>query len=391
MKILLISINTCTEPFPVYPLGMSVVANILTKNGNIVHQFDFFANNQSYTKVEECILDFDPEIIGISLRNYIENSIEITNNIIKISKKFNKLVFVGGSACSSDSKSIFKETKADFYFIGPAESNIVPFINNLKKGKTTKKKIFKMKKYDNLYGPLYDKDILKFYLPFNESIGLNTKRGCMNNCFYCNYQHIDGHYIKYRNVNDIINDILFLKKNKVKSIFFADSILNDNLQFLEELLTKMEKEKINIKWTGFLRPGNISKELLLLMKKTGLETVNIGIDGTTNKTLKGYRKNFTWQDVIEIDKMVFEQNFDYTRSSFLFGGPFETKETVLEGIDNIKKLHFKVMNVDVFDQCIKDGKKIKQQEICNVDREWIKEQLVNAFGSLGDITLEQKK
>ncbi len=388
MKILLISINTCTQPFPIYPLGMSVVANILTKNGDSVHQFDFLANNQSYAKVKKSILDFNPQLIGISLRNHNEKSIETANKIIKIARKLNKQTFIGGSGCSVYSSSpALQKINADFYIIGPAESNIIKFINDLEKGIYPKNKIIEADKYTEIYGPLYDKDILKFYSSFNEAIGLNTKRGCSNNCFYCNYKYIDGNAVKYRKIKDIINDLLFLKENKVNSIFFADSILNDDKKFLKELLTEMEKANININWSGYLRPDTIDKTLLKLMKRTGISTVSIGIDGTTDETLKGYNKNFKWKDVLKIDKMLFEQKFENTRADFLFGGPKETKETVLKGIENIKKLHFKTVNINVFCLCIKDNKIIKQEDICDLDNKWITDKLVHAFGKLGDVKL----
>ena len=45
-KILLISTNTTTEPYPVYPLGMSVIATALTQAGHTVKQFDFLAADE---------------------------------------------------------------------------------------------------------------------------------------------------------------------------------------------------------------------------------------------------------------------------------------------------------------------------------------------------------
>lgn len=40
MKILLTASNTCTDPYPVYPLGMSVIAQALAAAGHDVKQFD---------------------------------------------------------------------------------------------------------------------------------------------------------------------------------------------------------------------------------------------------------------------------------------------------------------------------------------------------------------
>ena len=47
MKVLLISSNTTSTPYPIYPLGVSMVAAALRNAGYEVHQFDFLQNNMS--------------------------------------------------------------------------------------------------------------------------------------------------------------------------------------------------------------------------------------------------------------------------------------------------------------------------------------------------------
>jgi hypothetical protein len=40
-KVFLLSTNSMTDPYPVYPLGMALVASSLTSAGHQVRQFDF--------------------------------------------------------------------------------------------------------------------------------------------------------------------------------------------------------------------------------------------------------------------------------------------------------------------------------------------------------------
>ncbi|MDD3922795.1 MAG: cobalamin-dependent protein, partial [Endomicrobiaceae bacterium] len=73
MKVLLISINNCGMPFNVYPLGMSIVANILDLNGYNVKQLDLLVEKFSYKNLQFEIESFKPDIVGISIRNiYID-------------------------------------------------------------------------------------------------------------------------------------------------------------------------------------------------------------------------------------------------------------------------------------------------------------------------------
>ena len=71
MKILLISANTITTPYPVYPLGLDYVANAITKDHQVkIADINSMGDNDALGNV---IIDFSPDIIGISLRN-IDNT-----------------------------------------------------------------------------------------------------------------------------------------------------------------------------------------------------------------------------------------------------------------------------------------------------------------------------
>ena len=68
-KILLISSNTAREPYPVYPLGMAVLAAALSARGHTVRQYDFLVTDQSDRLLQQSLAEFEPDYIGISLRN----------------------------------------------------------------------------------------------------------------------------------------------------------------------------------------------------------------------------------------------------------------------------------------------------------------------------------
>ena len=92
MKILLISANITVSPYPVYPLGMSMIAAALTKAGHEVQQTDILHQKNSLEAIVFSVQQFKPELIGISVRNidnvnlmneqyYIQNVKNIVNRI----------------------------------------------------------------------------------------------------------------------------------------------------------------------------------------------------------------------------------------------------------------------------------------------------------------------
>ena len=108
MKILLISSNIAMTPYPIYPLGVSMITAALTAAGHEVRQFDFLQQKNSMDALGQDIKRFGPELIGISVRN-IDNVnlmneqyyIEIVKNIVKkIREVSNVKVILGGAGFS---------------------------------------------------------------------------------------------------------------------------------------------------------------------------------------------------------------------------------------------------------------------------------------------------
>jgi len=376
---------------------MSVVANILQYEGHIVKQFDFLANDMSYESFSKNLDLFKPDIVGISIRNADPDSIETAKKITSISKEKKYMVIIGGTALGCY-KDLLQKIGADFGFIGPAESNLIEFLNNFENGILPDTNIINFKNYEKVFGPSYDENIVNFYAKTEYSVSINTKRGCKYNCFDCVYPYLDGKVCIYREIDSIIDDLKLLKnKYNVKNLFFSDSVVNDDNVFFIKLLKKMIENKINIDWSGYLRPEYLNDEIIYLMKESGLITPLVSVDASTDRTLLGMQKGFTWNDVINVDNLFLKHKISCdpkisSRACFVFGGPLETKETVIEGIQNIKNLHFTnfdILTFEPFPIC-SSIKPFKNYEPSSVDKRWLEQELINAFGSVKNCRLPIK-
>jgi hypothetical protein len=74
-RVLLLDTNTCTDPYPVYPLGLAYIAAALSKAGYHPVTRSVAAGD---TEIEEYVRDSDPVCVGISLRNIDDTRIEDT-------------------------------------------------------------------------------------------------------------------------------------------------------------------------------------------------------------------------------------------------------------------------------------------------------------------------
>ncbi|MFP4027657.1 MAG: lipid biosynthesis B12-binding/radical SAM protein [Candidatus Brocadiia bacterium] len=350
MKILLISANTAKMPYPVYPLGLSIVAAAAREAGHQVQYFDFLQSDMSFSALEKTIEKESPDVIGISIRNidnvnilreecYLEKVRRIVELLREIS---NAKIVLGGSAFSIMPEPILKTVGGDYGICGEGEQVFVRFLNEAEKGNYPPTgTILSGDDYlggDAMPSPYYEKDLLARYLESGSVTPVQTKRGCPHNCLYCSYPALEGHKLRPRDPVQVVDDIEALQnEHEVSYVFFTDSVFNDSKGLFLEVVREMKKRGIRIPWSAFFNPANITPENVAEMKETGLRAAEVGSDAACDETLKGQRKPFTWADVIRAND-IFRDGGVSTAHYFMFGGPGETRETVKKGIENIKNL-----------------------------------------------------
>lgn len=349
MRVLLINANITVSPYPVYPLGLSVVAQALTRAGHEVRQYDTLKEENSLDALAEEIGRFRPELVGISVRNidnvnfmneqyYIEN---VKNIVGKVKSVSAATVVLGGAGYSLIPDLILQETGADFGIVGEAESLVVEFAANLARGVTPKERVIgpaEKVEGDSIVSALYDERVMEYYLRSGNIAAIQSKRGCNSTCVYCTYPLLEGSRIRQRDPGAVVDDMERLHHvHKAKLIFFVDSVFNDDEGAYRALIDEMLRRKVSIPWTGFIKPKGMTGEIVKQMKETGLIAVEIGSDAASDTTLHRLGKSFTFREIIETSDL-FVANGVATSHYFMFGGPGETPETVAEGIVNVKAL-----------------------------------------------------
>ena len=349
MKVFLISSNVASTPYSVYPLGLSMIAASLKNAKHLVQQFDFLASNCSLEALTIALGEFHPEIIGISIRN-IDNVnllneqryLDTVKNIVdKIRQVSPAKIILGGSGFSIMPEAILEMVGADYGITGEGESLIVDFVNQAGKGAYPQEKIIcEAPKLclKQIPSACYDAEIMRYYLKSGNVASVQTKRGCQYKCLYCSYPILEGPNIRIRDTQAVVDDIQNLIVNfGAKYIFFTDSVFNDDAGNYLKVLEEMKKRKINIHWTAFFKPSGLDDPALTLMQETGLKAAEIGADASCDITLKKLGKSFLFKDIIECNAL-FAKYKIATAHYFMFGCPGETRETVIEGINNIRGL-----------------------------------------------------
>lgn len=408
MRVLLISSNTATSPYPLYPLGMSMIASALKGAGHDVMLFDYLQSETSLNALEEAVHGFEPGLVGISMRNvdnvnflaeerYVDDVKGIVNKLRELTEA---RIILGGAGFSLIPDALLEETGADYGIAGEGEALVVDFVAHAEKGVYPEERLLGPEQRlvgDEIPSALYDTGLLDFYTDKGTIASVQTKRGCAFHCVYCTYPLLEGHDIRTRSAGSVVNDIEHLRdEHKVKYIFFIDSVFNDSEGRYLEVIQEMKRRGLFMPWTAFFRPEGLTSEIVALMKETGLVAAEIGTDAATDTTLKRMGKNFTMDDVRRTNDLMVGNGVS-TAHFYMFGGPGETRETVLEGIENILSIenavHFVFLGIRIlpdsalYRQAVKDGLVEDGDRLLDsvyyiapdLDREWVKKTLYDAF------------
>ncbi len=362
-KILLISANRHTEPYPVYPIGISYLKTYIQKNlpHYQIDVFDF--NMENYDSLTQKLKEYQPKYIGISLRNidgansfdrssFIPGYKEIVETIRTSSQA---PIVIGGAGFSIYPQPVFDELCPDFGITGEGEQAWVNLITCLDEGKEYRQieglvyynsaNEFVRNPHLNYLKNLelqFEDSIIDFYWEKSGMLNIQTKRGCCYNCIYCSYPVIEGRKIRTLNSGLIVENLQRLNREKgINYVFFTDSVFNLDRTYNMELAEKIIRSGLKIKWGAYFSPSNLTGEEMALYKQSGLTHIEFGTESLSDTQLKNYGKHFTFTDVKAASDLALKHNIFYAHFLIL-GGYGETNETIRETMENSKQLNYTV-------------------------------------------------
>jgi lipid biosynthesis B12-binding/radical SAM protein len=349
VKVLLISANIAQTPYPVYPLGASMIAHALRQAGHEVRLFDFLRRDCSLEAVTEIVTEMQPGAIGISVRNvdnvnllHEKRYIDAVKQIVTTIRETTQApVVLGGSGFSVMPEAVLERVGADYGVVGEGEQLAVELIDALAAGNPPAERCLQRPPVlcgSQIAPADYDHDILAYYLARGGMASVQTKRGCTHRCIYCSYPVLEGSRIRLREPSAVADDVeRLIGEHGAHYIFFTDSVFNDEDGHYLAVVRELKRRGVQVPWTAFFKPGNLDEAAVDLMQETGLNAAEIGSDASTDTTLRRLGKDFLFADVLTCHERFARREISAAHY-FMFGCPGETPETVREGIDNIRGL-----------------------------------------------------
>ena len=360
MKILLISANREKIPYPVAPLGLLYIAEVLRREDFEVSVLDLCFSKSVSKDIKRAILSFCPDIIGISIRNIdnlsypgvISYLSDIKDTVSIIKNHSEASIILGGSAFSLFPEEILKYTGCNIGVIGEGERAFVQLAGEIEKGRDDFRKIdnviwlsggkiFRNRiSHDTDSNFVIKRDLIdnSLYSKHGGMGNIQTKRGCSLNCCYCTYPLLEGKKCRLRSPDTIAKEMeTSSSMYDIQHFFVVDNIFNYPSEHAEEMCRSIIKKKLNITWTCFARPDHMSKKLLYFMKEAGCTNIEFGTDALSEEVLTMLQKPFSLSDVFKTAKLCREVGIK-SAHYVMFGGPGETLETLGKAFKNIELL-----------------------------------------------------
>jgi radical SAM superfamily enzyme YgiQ (UPF0313 family) len=346
MKLLLISANRERDPYPVFPIGLACLAGPLAAAGHELTVLDLCFEPDPLTAIS-CALDkCQPDAVIISLRNLDNVTWPGTRSYLGGLRDIVALcqgrvvTILGGSGFSLMPVEVLAAVGADYGVVGEGEQLLPVLLDRLKAGGDP----------SNLPGVVVSGrgdfipplpveipgtpdrslfDVARYYREGGMA-NVQTKRGCPFSCIYCTYPLLEGRCMRLRPIGEIIAEIRSLVNDfGVSYLYFVDDIFNYPPEFASELCRAMQAEKLPVNWSAFINPDFITAGLMDEMLAAGCDAVEFGTDSGSALMLKNMRKSFGVEDLRRASKLCRELGMDFAHY-MLFGGPGETRETILE-------------------------------------------------------------
>ncbi|ODA42262.1 B12 lower ligand biosynthesis radical SAM protein BzaD [Desulfosporosinus sp. BG] len=347
----------------VYPIGIVLLAGLLQSHGHEVDILDMNLERDPFGALKEKLLAFQPEAIGLSLRN-IDPLGNKTSSLIApfiVTVRFIAAVLpqakliVGGTGFSLFPERLMLELpELDYGIVGEAEVSfpaLLRSINNpppmpglcLREGSrvhvSPPATNFDMANYVPANRLLLDPALYQGINNYVPTIGIEAKRGCALNCAYCVYPQLQGKRLRCRPTTAVVDEMELLHKDYgIQSFHFTDPVLNVPHGHLEAICEELLRRKLKVRWDGFLREDQLNDKNVALYERAGCECFSFSPDGLCQESLDVLGKNLSEAQILKAANLVAQTDV-VSVYHFMVNVPGETEKTCEKSIQFVERLY----------------------------------------------------
>lgn len=286
------------------------------------------------------------DIVGItSYTSNFNKALAIAKTLKKI--KPNLIIALGGAHANALGKEIIKNKCFDIIVLGEGELTFLNLCKKLINNESLDKVsgiIYKNNKkiIQNSFTPLlkgYDIPVPAYYLlpqNYNFQYILETTRGCPYSCSFC-VETSFWKKVRFRDPKKIIEELKHIISLGFNTIHICDPIFTLNQEHIKKIIYEIKKNEIKMNFSCEARLELLNPEMISLLKELGVYKIFVGIESGSDKILKNMNKGVNFEIYYNTLKNI-KGKIPYIDTSWLFGFPGETRETIEESTQKMEKL-----------------------------------------------------
>jgi len=346
------------------PLGLGCVAAAAGAAGHTVRVLDLIDAEDMSLVLAGAIREFNPEAIGISLRNIDDQNMrsprifytDAAGIIGEVRRLSAAPIILGGAGYSMYPEALLDCSAADMGISGEGENAMVQVLSRLERqeplsgipglymrGESGPERAF-AGNLDEF--PLPGPDILEIAAGGDPILPVQTRRGCPMKCAYCSTASIEGTGLRKRSPKKVVEWIGRWAAHGVRQFYFVDNTFNLPPSYARELCGELAKASLGISWRAIVYPLRLDEPLAASMAEAGCVEAAVGFESGNEGMLKAMNKRFGLADTRETCRILKAQGI--RRMGFLLlGGPGETRESVEESLAFADSLELEMLKVTI--------------------------------------------
>lgn len=350
------------------PIGMAYVAGHLDPDRHRLKVLDLMFSDDYLAEVEETVLEFQPELVGLSLRNLSNHSyldpqwaLPITRNVIDRIRELTQAPIVcGGPAFSLLPEECFAYLEPDLGLAGDAGETFSELASRIEIGEPSYLDLPGLV-YRNESGiqfngmrctsefsmpPRFDELDMEKYRLAGFGVGIVTKLGDFNYPTSPNSEPAQrSAWRVIRPIEEVVQEVKDMEARfRLRKVHFIDNGFNIPLPHAKELCHALIDADVGVHWTTGLAPYSCDAELVGLMKQAGCKLVMMG--NMRGDSHDGASLEERMEPMLETCRTCEEGGLNYTIAQ-RFGEPGETRESVDEKLDFLRGIKPSMANLRV--------------------------------------------
>ena len=354
-------INTNVARPPVSPVGLEYVGEALVGARAPVQVLDLAFETDWKAALARELTGSYPLAVCLSVRNTDDSSFvtrksflpwisEVVTEVRQLTQAF---VLLGGVGFSIMPEAILKLTKADAGIAGDGEEVVLALTRCLMNGEDFSHlpNIVYWHKGNVIHNPRIDTDLQhlpgtrrrlfdnKRYEQIGAMVGIETKRGCSQQCIFCADRLAKGSLMRLRPPLMVVQEFQDLLAQGVSWFHLCDSEFNLPIEHAKEVCHAVIQAGLGdrLRWYCYCSPVPFDRELASLMKRAGCAGINFGVDSLHDAQLRRLGRTHSTGDINQLVQLLKEEGLNYM-FDLLIGCPGETEETVRVTIEKVKEL-----------------------------------------------------